>query len=173
MLIIKINTEIPKKTNRRIIDTLYKVSNWTLGRDNKDSKYNINTCNAGLIYSSYMAEQSYVNHEVLNTYAVIILDTIESKSFLKYKKLIRVYWNWYAPGALMELHQDQNKDNYYSIIYNIHDNDGGTEFTIDNKTKFFKSIESEALLFPSILYHRGMAPKENLNRFALNIIVEI
>jgi hypothetical protein len=86
---------------------------------------------------------------------------------------MRVYWNWYAPGALMEFHQDGNKDNYYSIIYNIHNNDGGTEFNINNKIKFFKSVESEALLFPSILYHRGMAPKESLNRFALNIIVQI
>ena len=171
-MITKINTEISKKTNKRILDTLYEVHSWSFGFD-IIKRYQLNRFNSGLIYRSYISNSDYINHEVLNTYAMMILDMVEDKSFLKFKKLYRIYWNWYCPGSVTEFHQDEMKDNSYSIIYNIHDNDGGTEFNLNNDIKFYKSMESEALLFPSVLYHRGVAPKQNPNRFAVNIIVEI
>ena len=65
------------------------------------------------------------------------------------------------------------KDNKFSIIYNLHDNDGGTEFKINNEIKFYKSEESTALLFPSKIEHRGVSPTKDLNRFSLNILIEI
>jgi len=73
----------------------------------------------------------------------------------------------------MEYHIDSNYDNLYSIIYNLHDNDGGTKFKINDKVTFYKANESEALLFPSKLIHKGVAPKKSLNRFSLNIVLEI
>ena len=73
----------------------------------------------------------------------------------------------------MQFHMDNHEDNRFSIIYNLHDSDGGTEFKINDKVDFHKSIESQAILFPSKLYHRGVAPKTNPNRFSLNIMLEI
>ena len=38
---------------------------------------------------------------------------------------------------------------------------------------FYKSNQSEALVFPSKLLHRGVAPKKDLNRFSLNMVVKL
>ena len=173
-MITKINTNISEKTNKRIINLLYDVNTWCFGYDNNLSK-NLNKSNSGFIYKSYTAhpEANYFSHDCLNTYATFIMDTVDQNCFLNFKKLRRIYWNWYSPGATMKFHQDDDEDNTYSIIYNLHTNDGGTEFKYNDKLDFYKSNESEAFLFPSKLYHRGVAPSENLNRFVLNIKVEI
>ena len=163
-MITKINTDIPSNTNKKIIETLYDTSNWRFGFDNALTK-NPNKRDSGFILSQ--------NNDILNTYAQIIFDTVEKKTFMKFKKINRLFWNWYHPGSIMEFHQDMKEDNKFSIVYNLHDNDGGTEIKVDDKNNFYKSIESEALLFPSKLYHKGVAPKENLNRFSLNIVLEI
>ncbi len=81
---------------------------------------------------------------------------------------------WHCQKVFRRLHDmDSKLDNKYSILYNLHNNDGGTEFKINDKLKFFKSNESEAILFPSKIEHRGIAPKVNPNRFCLNITLEI
>ena len=163
-MITKINTDIPSNTNKKIIETLYDTHNWRFGFDNALTK-NPNKKDSGFILSQ--------SNDVLNTYAQIIFDMVEKKTFMKFKKIDRLFWNWYHPGSIMEFHQDMKEDNKFSIIYNLHDNDGGTEIKINEKNNFYKSVESEALLFPSKLYHKGVAPKENLNRFSLNIVLEI
>ena len=63
------------------------------------------------------------------------------------KKINRVYWNWYHPGSVMKFHLDVEEDNKFSIIYNLHDNDGGTEIKINDKILFYKSKESEFYFF--------------------------
>lgn len=173
-MITKINTNISEKTNKRIINLLYDVNTWRFGYDNNLSK-NLDKTNAGLIYKSFTSKpgENFFPHDFLNTYATFIMDTVEQNCFLKFKKLRRIYWNWYSPGASMNMHQDDEADNTYSIIYNLHSNDGGTEFNYNNNCHFYKSNESEALLFPSKIHHRGVAPNKNLNRFALNILIEI
>ena len=163
-MITKINTDIPSNTNKKIIETLYDTHNWRFGFDNALTK-NPDKKDSGFILSQ--------SNDVLNTYAQIIFDMVEKKTFMKFKKIDRLFWNWYHPGSIMEFHQDMKEDNKFSIIYNLHDNDGGTEIKINDKNNFYKSVESEALLFPSKLYHKGVAPKENLNRFSLNIVLEI
>jgi hypothetical protein len=67
----------------------------------------------------------------------------------------------------MIFHQDMVEKGYVSIVYNMHDNDGGTEFKDD---KFIKSKEGQAILFESNLFHRGVAPKKTNHRFSLNIL---
>ncbi len=73
----------------------------------------------------------------------------------------------------MTFHDDEKKDNYYSIVYNLHNNDGGTEFKINDKIEFYPSVVSQAIVFPSKLIHRGIAPNKFYNRFSLNMVVEI
>jgi hypothetical protein len=103
----------------------------------------------------------------------VIFDLINKKSILKFTEITRVYWNWYNSNSQTCFHPDSFEDNQYSIIYNLHNSDGGTEFKIEDKTIFYPSIESEALIFPSKIYHRGIAAKKNINRFALNILTQI
>lgn len=172
-MITKIDTNTLKSTNKRITDILFIVEGWGFGSDLYKNK-NINKKDAGFLLDSFNNDSNYFNNDILNTYAQLVFDTVEKNTCMKFKKLNRVFWNWYHSGSLMEFHQDDRlEDNKFSIIYNLHDNDGGTEFKIDDKITFYKSIESQALLFPSKLYHRGIAPKTNVNRFALNIMVEI
>lgn len=171
-MIKKIDTNIPKSTNQRILNNLYCSLNWFFGFD-KNNYMNKDKKDAGLLKITYKEDEKFSSDEILNTYAHFIFDIVESNSFMKFKKINRIYWNWYHTGSEMQFHQDQSGDNKFSIIYNIHDNDGGTEFKDKDKITFHKSIESEALLFPSKLYHRGIAPTENLNRYSLNIMLEI
>jgi len=60
-----------------------------------------------------------------------------------------------------------------SIIYNVHSNDGGTEIKIGDKTEFVPSVSSQAILFPSCLWHRGISSKQDPQRFSLNILMDI
>jgi hypothetical protein len=87
--------------------------------------------------------------------------------------IARIYWTWYPQNSQTFFHKDNLQHNCFSILYNIHSNDGGTEFIVDNKTLFYKSNESEAILFPSLIEHRGVSPKKNKQRFRLNIIYYI
>ena len=162
-----IDTKIPKNTNKKIINNLFKVSNWTFGYD-KNLNTNLNKKDSGFIFNS-----SNIENDILNTYANIVFDVIENNTFMKFRKIDRILWNWYHQGSNMKFHEDDFRDNKFSIIYNLHDNDGGTEFKINDEIKFYKSEESKALLFPSKIEHRGIAPKKDLNRFALNLVLEI
>ena len=171
-MITKIDTHIPKETNRRIINELCSLKTWFFGFD-KDRKDIINNHDSGFSSITFSENTDFYANDILNTYAQVIFDTVQKNSYMKFKKIIRIYWNWYHSNSVMHYHTDFKADNKFSIVYNLHDNDGGTKFKINNKIKFYKSNESEALLFPSKLYHKGIAPKKNFNRFCLNIVVEI
>jgi len=173
-MITKIDTKIPTKTNQRIIDLLYKANGWGFGFDgHQDDTYDVNKLDAGFLMRTYDQNQPYVNSESLNAYGSTIVDIVEKNCFLKFKKINRFCWNWYNRNSYMEWHPDMENAKFYSIIYNLHNNDGGTDIKVNDEVNFCKSNESEAILFPSLLWHRGVAPKENLNRFCLNIMVEI
>jgi len=168
-----INTNIPNNSNRRIIDALFKIQGWIYAKDSVAP--NINKPDTGFLLSTYdfFPGKIYCQNDILNTYAYMILDIVNQNSLIKIKEVKRIQWNWYNPYSQTEFHKDFDEERYYSIIYSIHNSDGGTEFKINDKTTFYKSNESKALLFPSILYHRGKAPKDKPNRFSLNIMGEI
>ena len=44
---------------------------------------------------------------------------------------------------------------------------------INDKIEFYPSVVSQAIVFPSKLIHRGIAPNKFFNRFSLNMVVEI
>ena len=172
-MITKIDTNFPTETNKRMIDLLYNVSGWFFTFDKGTGKKDINKPDAGLLFNCYNNENSYLNNDCLYTYATVIMDIVNNNSPLKFRKLKRIYWNWYNQNSKTQFHTDFVEDNCYSVLYNLHSNDGGTEFKVNDKIDFYKSVESEALLFPSKIYHRGIAPKKSLNRFALNISMEL
>mgnify|MGYP003149932066 FL=1 len=159
-MITKIDTNIPKSTNKKIINILYKTQGWKFGVDKID-RNNINKPDCGFILTTMPVESNTIVTESLNTYAGIIIDLIQDKNFLKFKETKRIFWNWYNQNSIMEFHEDNAQDNAFSIVYNLHDNDGGTEFKVNDNVEFYESVESQALLFPSKLYHRGMSPKKN------------
>tara|TARA_R110002096_G_scaffold221362_1_gene410164 strand:- start:95 stop:613 length:519 start_codon:yes stop_codon:yes gene_type:complete len=172
-MINKIKVNFSANTNKRIIDILYTTPGWMFASDTQIKSKTYLDSDCGFIFKSYDNETPFVNNEILNTYANIIFDTVNDNSHLKFKIIKRIDWNWYHPGSTTKFHQDVLLDNHYSILYNLQDNDGGTEFIINNKNDFYKSNQSEALVFPSKILHRGVAPKKDLNRFALNMVVRL
>lgn len=173
-MVEKFDTGIAPNTNKRIIQNLFLIENWRNASDNSPDEKNINRADPGFIYTSHDFNMPHVKNDFLNASALMICDMVEQKLVFNFAKIHRIFWNWYHPGSRMDYHQDDNRHNRWSIVYNLHTNDGGTEFkNINEKSIFHQSVESEALFFPSILDHRGVAPKETLNRFALNIMVEI
>ena len=170
-MIKEINLDFLKESNKRIINNLYKLQNWGFGFEYHPR--NVNRKDGGFTIITYSEDVDYFNNDILNTYVEIILDVIKEKYLWQFKRIHSVFWNWYHQGSVTEFHIDSPKDNMFSILYNLHDNDGGTEFKINDEKKFYKSIDSQALLFPSKLYHRGVSPKTNENRFSLNIVIEI
>tara|TARA_R100001509_G_scaffold31301_1_gene16680 strand:+ start:228 stop:746 length:519 start_codon:yes stop_codon:yes gene_type:complete len=172
-MITKINTNIPSQTNKRIIQTLFTTSYWKHSVDD-GTNVNVDMADSGFAMVSYYDNKPHTPHEILNVYAAMILDIVQKNYLIKFKDVQRYYWNWYNPSSKgMSYHKDDLRDNRYSIIYNLHTNDGGTKFKINGKEKFEKSVESEALIFPSKIEHIGVAPKENLHRLNLNIVVKI
>ena len=176
-MVTKINNIIPFQTNRDIIQMLINEARWKIASDvgrfegekpnsnaNKMLDENIN--NAGFSYLTFDRKFNHRINTTLNLYGDIIFYTIKNK-LKTIQTLYRIYWNYYDTSAKTTLHKDEFEDGYYSIIYNLHTNDGGTE--IDNK--FYPSIEGQALIFPSNILHKGIASTESKHRFNLNMIV--
>ena len=163
-----INTKINNLDNKQIINTLYEVANWQFPFEK--GKGNIDNFDQGMAYTSFKKKLfGFERHPVLNTFAEKVFNIVTNKK----GNIVRVYWNWYNQNSQTFFHKDNLQHNFFSILYNIHTNDGGTEFIINNKNVFYKSNESESLLFPSLIEHKGVAPKKNKQRFSLNILYYI
>src|SRR6056300_482027 len=104
-MIKEINTGIPSNTNKGIIKHLYCAQNWHFGWD-QNSDLNIDKKDSGLILNIINS-----NNPVLNTYAQIIFDIVEKNTAIQFKKIERIYWNWYHPGSITEFHEDSAEDN--------------------------------------------------------------
>ena len=172
-MIKKINTGIPEKTNKRIISLLSEIDGWSFGYDNNSNQINISKSDAGFTLKTYNHLFKHINNDGLNCFAYLVSDMVEKNTYFKFKSINRIHWNWYHLGSKMEFHSDESLDKFFSIVYNLHTNDGGTEFNVNDKNTFYNSIESEALFFPSKIQHKAVAPTKNFNRFSLNIVVEI
>lgn len=161
-MIQKINTNVPSNTNVRILQALFEAKTWAFGYDNKK-------INKPEIFDSGFTLLSLGTKSELEIYSYMLLDMVQEHTPLKIKNIYRMNWNWYNRNSVTKFHEDMEEDNCYSIAYNLHTNDGGTEFKINDKIQFYPSIEGEALFFPSKLLHRGIAPKTTPHRFMLNI----
>ena len=171
-----IDTNLPSRFNQKIINLLFTSRSWGIATDKKpldNDIYDINKYDTGFTLASYEKEFNNFGQSNLNIYAEIIVDSLFDKIKVKnFKNIERFYWNWYNQTSITEFHQDREEDNKISIVYNIHNNDGGTEIKIGNDLKFFPSISGQAIIFASNLWHRGLPPKINPQRFSLNILLE-
>jgi|TARA_E500000318_G_scaffold56066_1_gene52133 hypothetical protein len=177
-MITKVNNILPFQTNRDIIQMLINEARWKIASDvgrfngeklnsDIDKMLDDDVSNAG--FSCVTFDRKY-NHKVntaLNLYGDIIFYTIKNK-LKTIETLYRIYWNYYDTSSKASLHKDELEEGYYSVIYNLHTNDGGTE--IDNK--FYPSVEGQALVFPSNVLHKGIASTKSKHRFNLNMIVK-
>ena len=169
-MITEINTNIPQSANDRIINYLMNAKGWYFGKDNDER--NFKKPDAGFTLMTYHEDPSNIPilNPAVNAFGWFIFDIVRDKFNLNFKNVHRIFWNYYSKNSVMGFHIDRPEDKAYSIVYNFTDNDGGTEFRVNEKVIFKKSIASQALVFPSKLDHKGVAPKNTYNRIALNIV---
>jgi hypothetical protein len=162
--VILINNILPKQINLDIIKLLCERS-WKIGFDVDEKIIDtlISGKYAGFIYGSYANEKSY--DDALNIYADVVYKKILEKFNIK-GQLLRFYWNMFYKNHNSKIHKDIPEKGFFSILYNLHTTDGGTE--INNN--FFPDVNGQAKVFNSFLDHKGIGPQKDNVRFNLNIV---
>jgi len=153
----------PKDSNKQILSYLTGHTSWNfatdLGQDHliRDNITKQNGNDYGFYRRTFGDVPQNEHDAYLNTMAQTIKHMIDEKSNFNIGLVQRIYWNMYVNSSAMVYHRDKKiDDNCISIVYNLHDNDGGTNFK-DYKT--ITSKESQALVFKSDILHKGVAPK--------------
>jgi hypothetical protein len=166
---------LPDEVNKNIILFLLKCDRWKIARDTGDEIKQANNLlfnkkgeDFGFSLQTYDILQNVYVDSPLNIYADIVYNIIKNHTKYKFIKPCRYYWNYYNKSSVTDEHTDMDHNWYVSFVYNLHDNDGGTE--IDGT--FYKSNSGEAILFPSNLRHKGI-PAKTSSRFNLNCIIEL
>jgi len=176
---------VPKEINTEVINYLGNKGKWSFVLEqipNSSGQFSKvvtsdKTTDGGMFHITYSRSNSnleVVPDQYLNDFGNWIYFFCKERTDLKIQYLERLYWNLYSPGASCNWHIDQDLGGYAgfyeSIIYNLHTNDGGTEFEGSQK---ILAKEGQAVIFPSHLRHRGLAPEKNKWRVSLNIVVRL
>jgi hypothetical protein len=178
MIIETLENILSKDFNGNVLNELKSINSWRISPDESiydDIKLSNNYSDSGMILHSYNTEYNIprddrdsLKHSFLNVSASHIFNSVLNNSEFAFNniKVHRYLWNYYNRASDGVSHVDSKSDNTYSIIYYLHDNDGGT-FIGDT---FYKSISNNAIIFKSNINHRGCGPKNDKNRFLLNIL---
>jgi hypothetical protein len=177
-MIETIDNILPSDINRKIISYLVNEQ-WNFARDFKTNEINHPHYNKffngemdmGMSILSYHKDRNICLSSALNLYAEIIYSIVKQKTKYKFIEPTRFYWNWYNTNSITDFHKDEEDNRSISFVYNLHTNDGGTMFKDNNL--IVSSNEGQAVLFPSNLEHKGIAPKKYTSRFNLNCIATI
>tara|TARA_R100000664_G_C2750844_1_gene138165 strand:- start:461 stop:1054 length:594 start_codon:yes stop_codon:yes gene_type:complete len=188
-VIEKIKLPIPKQINLDMINYLGNNALWNFvfdwDRNDVPNFLNIidssETTDNGFATITYSIDKSIAGtreDSVMNNFGNWVYHFCrENSKKYKIKRLQRLYWNLYSQTSKCEWHTDiqlseQNKysNTHASIIYNFHDNDGGTEIEGQG---LLPAKEREAIIFPSNVLHKGVGPTQNKWRLSLNIIVQL
>tara|TARA_B100000424_G_scaffold250241_1_gene224773 strand:- start:61 stop:597 length:537 start_codon:yes stop_codon:yes gene_type:complete len=169
-----INTSIPHRTNKRVIEHLTLNTKWMFACDKNEQNLIVDNItkadgnDSGFIFKTFAKEHGYTADGFLNMFALFVKDICTEQSKRKIGEIIRIYWNMYVPSSKMKYHYDMPEEsNCLSIIYNLHNNDGGTNF---KNNKIVKSKEGQAVVFDSHNLHKGISSKNIPVRYALNIV---
>ena len=164
----------PKESNKQILSYLTGHTSWNfatdLGQDHliKDNITKQNGNDYGFYRRTFGDVPQNQHDAFLNTMAQTIKFMIDEKSNFNIGPIKRIYWNMYVNSSTMVYHRDKEiEDNCISIVYNLHSNDGGTNF---KNYKTITSKERQALVFKSEILHKGIAPKNIPFRFCLNMV---
>ena len=172
-----IKLPIPKLLNTNTMNYLQREGKWdfVFDRDRETSPDMRQVASPGPLTDAGLARITFSRglqgtnaDNYLNNFAdLIYFHCIEKSKLFKIKHVSRYYWNLYSQSSKCLWHNDQSKvDEFVSIIYNLHDNDGGTEF----ESGIVKAKEGEAILFPSHYLHKGIGPQKFKWRLSLNIV---
>ena len=189
LIIEKLKLPIPQQINLDMINYLGNNALWNFvfdwDRNDAPSFSNIidssETTDNGFATITYSIDKSITGtreDNVMNNFGNWVYHFCrENSKKYKIKRLQRLYWNLYSQTSTCEWHTDiqlseksKYSNTHASIIYNFHDNDGGTEIK-GHGLQLAK--EREAIIFPSNVLHKGVGPTQNKWRLSLNIIVQL
>lgn len=148
------------------IQSELKKVKWMLSTDTLDENYS----DAGFLHYSLNLFNPSKKPEMnkLNFFGELITKKIKDNiPNLEDYIVTRFLWNYYNRSSTGTFHPDEKTNNYVSVIYYVNTCDGGT--VVGNK--FIKSESGKAVIFPSTTLHRGVGPKEDLQRYVLNILL--
>ena len=179
-----INNILPPSTNTEIIKLLTEAR-WQVGIDKETNNARYNDLFSGkyygFSYDPYNLQRSqsnpFTNAQTRSDYELflygkIIFQKVCHEINFKKAKLVRLIYNMYYPHHNTSTHTDvtsvEESVECYSILYNLHTTDGGTE--VDNC--FYKDQMGQAKVFLSNINHKGIGPKKDNVRFSLNILAD-
>ena len=179
-----ISNILPPSTNIEIIKLLTEAK-WYVGVDKEtnNARYTdlISGKYYGFSYDPYNLQNNqsnpFTNTQTRSDYELflygkIVFQKVCHEVNFKKAKLIRLIYNMYYPHHNTSTHTDvtsvEENLECYSILYNLHTTDGGTE--VDNC--FYKDQMGQAKVFLSKINHKGIGPKKDNVRFSLNILIE-
>jgi hypothetical protein len=162
-----LNNILSNLNNEEILKGLLE-HHWFIARDNNTKnlleKIQSNI-NSGFSVTTYHKDRPDWN-SYLNKWGHLVFEKVIFKLKIKKYELIRFHWNMYFKGSRSENHIDSPDKNYFSIIYNLNNSDGGTKI---NK-KFYKDKSGQAKIFKSNILHKGISSIKEHVRFNLNIV---
>ena len=131
-----------------------------------------NVQHAGFNYQTYfekIGNENEIFSNPLNLYAFIITNQLSKNLNFKYKKIIRIGYNYYCRNQHATDHTDSSENNEISIVYNPHTTDGGTKIL----DKQYPDIGSQAKIFKSNWLHSSWSTIKDKARVSLNIKFKI
>lgn len=178
MIIEHLNKVLSKDFNDNVLFELKSIAAWRISPDeyaDNQGDLSVNASDSGMLINSYNKDigipknrTNDLEYSFLNVSAHHIFRSVLNKSQFNFYNidLKRYLWNYYNRSSDGVYHTDSQLDNAYSIVYYLHDSDGGT--IIGNDT--YSSISNDAIIFKSNIPHKGVGPKLSKNRFLLNIM---
>lgn len=167
---------LPNEINNKIIYLLIHSANWKIAVDHNPNQkelldYFLGPAGKdhGNSLQTFDEKRNIYLDCHLNIYAEIIYEIIKNSSKYKFLKPVRFYWNYYNNSSHTSSHRDRDENYYVSFVYNLNNNNGGTNIN----GEFYKSNSGEAILFPSHFIHNGVSQTDTRGRFNLNCVIEL
>ena len=177
MIIEKLENILSKDFNNSVLQELKNNNSWGISPDEirEEVELSDNYSDSGMLLHSFNTGMNLPKDNVeslklafLNVSATHVLNSVLNNSAFTFNNMVvqRYLWNYYNRASEGVIHLDAKEDNAYSIIYYLHDSDGGT---LVGDT-FHKSVSNDAIMFKSNTKHKGFGPKTGKSRFVLNIL---
>tara|TARA_Y100000004_G_C8930702_1_gene419792 strand:+ start:550 stop:1050 length:501 start_codon:yes stop_codon:yes gene_type:complete len=122
------------------------------------------TNNLGYFTHSFY-NNNRINCDTYFKYIIPILEKLNSKAVIEVRANLTP--SVFFKDKNCDFHTDNSFNCKTAILY-LNTCDGGTEFKIDNKTKFIKSEENKIVIFDSNIEHRATTSHNADFRYILN-----
>jgi hypothetical protein len=153
----------------------------TISSDNFPWYWNEHTLSSSNTDSFMFTHTLFSDDKISSSYYYLvepILSSLQSQTKIEIKKIIRIKVNLLTNLFLtekqteLEIHTDNDIDNYKSFIYYVIDSDGDTVI-YDDSIQSINPRKNTGILFKSNIKHRGSSPQNHKRRIVINFVFEV